>query len=191
MKTKEINIDEENTNLIWGLVAIVAIAGATYMLTNAFMAGSWELATYTQLISLALFILGFYGIIRISTPLFHFVLRVTDDQLKIEIWQEGDQPVDVQLIPLQQIKELRIAPHTPRAANDALFDFSSSYYLLYRLTSTASFKRLIDLEGKAFTLKVEDIKKIINFISGHNPAIDVPDNDAVFVELKKPLDTNF
>ena len=181
LNSSEIHIDEENTNLIWGLVAVVTIAAATYMLTNAFMAGSWTHASYVQVISAILFSVGIYGVIRISTPLYHFVLRAEETNLKIEIWQDGETPIDVQAIPLPEIQELHIAPRTPRTSDDALFDFSTSYYLLYRLKSANSFNRLIDLEGKSFALKVEDIQRIMQFLHRHQPTITIPAEDAVFL----------
>ncbi|MBN2733083.1 MAG: hypothetical protein JXR26_11695 [Balneolaceae bacterium] len=181
MKSDKINIDEENTQLIWGLVAVVSIAAATYMLTNAFMAGSWHWAGYKQLMSMALFIIGFYGITRISTPLYHFVLSISESTLQIEIWQESEHPIDIKTVQLNSIEELRIAPHTPRAPNEALFDFSTSYYLLYKTTDNDNFKRFISLEGESFTLKVDDIKKVMDFLVSHNPAIHVPDENTIFL----------
>lgn len=180
MKSDKIHIDEENTQLIWGLVSVVSIAAATYMLTNAFMAGSWTLASYTQIISLLLFTLGFYGIIRISTPLYHFVLSISESTLQIEIWQESEQPIDIKTVQLNAIEELRIAPHTPRSPNEALFDFTTSYYLLYKTKDNDNFKRLISLEGESFTLKVDDIKKVMGFLVSHHPAIHVPEENVFF-----------
>lgn len=182
MKSDKINIDEENTQLIWGLVAVVSIAAATYMLTNAFMAGSWHWAGYKQLMSMALFVIGFYGITRISTPLYHFVLSISESTLQIEIWQESEQPIDIKTVPLNSIEELRIAPHIQRSPNEALFDFSTSYYLLYKTTDSDNFKRLISLEGESFTLKVDDIKKIIRFLKMHHNTIRVPDKQSLFIE---------
>lgn len=177
MDINALHIDEENTTLLWGLVSVIAIATATYMLSNAFMAGNWSVL---QLISIFLFSLGIYGIIRLSTPLLHFVLCVEDDILKIEIWQEGDTPKDIQYIPLYSIQELRIAPHTPRDAGDALFDFSTSYHLVCLMKEEALFRRLIEIDHASFTLKVDDIKHIIHFLHSHNPSIIVPEIGGLF-----------
>jgi len=144
------------------------------------MAGSWSIAGYTQVISLALFSVGFYGIIRISSPLFHFVISISDSTLIIEIWQEGEQPLDIKNIALQTIDELRIAPHTPRSPNEALFDFSTSYHLLWRPANEEEFCPLIDYDSAAFTLKVEDIVKIIQFVRRHEPEIKIPAEQTVY-----------
>jgi hypothetical protein len=190
LKAEKIHIDEENTQIIWGLVAVVSIGLATYMLINAFMAGSWQTAGYTQIAGLILFTISFYGIVRISSPLFHFVMHAKDQILTIEIWREGDQPLDVQTFDLSTMQELRIAPHAPRSPNEALFDFSSSYYLLYRNDEQDDFHRLIDLEDESFTLKVEDIGKIMKFIFSHNSSIEVPADDALFMNINQPDSMN-
>lgn len=181
LKTNKIYIDEENTQIIWGLVTVVSIGIATYVLLNAFMAASWQWAGYKQLLSMALFIIGFYGIIRLSSPLYHFILEVEDETLLIEIWKESEQPIDVKKVQLDSIEELRIAPHTPRSPNEALFDFTTSYYLLYKTKENDNFNRLISLEGESFTLKVDDIKKIIRFLKIHHNTIRVPDKQKLFL----------
>lgn len=184
MKAKKIHIDEENTHLFWGLISVFSIASATYLLTNAFMAGSWSIAGYTQIISLLLFTLGFYGIIRLSSPLFHFVLSVSGATLIVEIWQDESEPLDIQEIALDSIAELRIAPHSPRSPNEALYDFSTSYHLLYRNEQSAEFRRLIDYDSAAFTLKVEDIVKIIQFVRKHEPEIKIPAEQSVYFGVR-------
>jgi hypothetical protein len=176
---EKIHIDEERTYLIWGLTALISIAAAAYILTDAFTAGGWSTG-YMQLISLALFALGIYGIIRISSPLFHFVLSIDGSTLVIEIQKEEGDPLDVQKIPLDAISELRIAPHTPRSSGEALFDFTTDYHLLYKDKRTSVFQRLIDIKGESFTLKVKDIRKIIGFLAVHNPDIFIPKDQVLF-----------
>lgn len=181
MKTDSIHIYEENTQIIWGLIAIVAIGIATYTLFNAFMAASWQWAGYKQLLSMGLFILGFYGIIKISTPLYHFVLNVNENMLTIEIWRESDEPLAVRSISLSGIKTLRIAPHSSRSTNEALYDFSTSYYLIYE-NEQGEFQRLIYFDDKSFTLKVEDIIKIMRFLKQHRQEIAIPEQEALFMD---------
>ena len=181
MKSEKLYIDEENTHILWGLVAVVSIGMASYILINAFMAGSWEIAGSTQLLSLALFSIGFYGIIRISSPLFHFILFVEENMLHIETWKEGEKPVHVKTLALDNIEALRIAPHTPRSAGEALYDFSTSYHLLYKERESGQYKRLIDPEGESFTLRVEDIRKVIRFLRSHGESIDIPEEESLFL----------
>jgi hypothetical protein len=112
------------------------------------------------------------------------VLLAESQILTIEIWREGDQPLDVQTFDLPSIQELRITPHAPRSPNEALFDFSSSYYLLYRNDEQDDFYRLIDLEDESFTLKVEDLSKIMALIREHNPDIIIPHEQRVYTDFK-------
>jgi hypothetical protein len=176
---ERIHIDEERTYLIWGLTAIISIADASYLLTGAFTAENWS-SGYMLLISLALFAIGIYGIIRISSPLFHFDLYLNDATLIIEIQKGEGQPIDIQQIPLSAISELRITPHTPRSSGEALFDFAADYHLLYKDKRTSGFQRLIDIEDESFTLKVKDIRKIIGFLAAQNHDILVPEDSILF-----------
>ncbi len=182
MRTEKLHIYEENTQIFWGLISVVAIGMATYMLTNAFLAGNWSIAGYKQIISITLFSIGFYGIIRVSSPLFHFVLSVSGTILSIETWKEGETPLFIQKLDLEMISALRIAPHTPRSPNEALFDFSTDYHLLYQKRKSAEWKQLIDPEGESFTLKVEDIRRIVQFLNHHQSDIDTPEEQNLFLE---------
>ncbi|HYW35803.1 MAG TPA: hypothetical protein VE868_10385 [Balneolaceae bacterium] len=182
MNYEKIHIDEEKTYLIWGLSAVVSIAAATYILSDAFVTGSWGTAGYKQFTSLILFIVGIYGIIRISSPLYHFDLYIEDSMLCIKIQKGEQKPLEVQKISLDAIRELRIAPHTPRSSNEALFDFTTNYHLLYKDDRTGNFERLIYLEGETFTLKVKDIRKIIGFLVAHKSDISIPDDQTLFLQ---------
>lgn len=184
MASDEIHIYEENTHIIWGLVAVVALAMATYLLANAFMSGSWQWGGYRQLGSLLLFSLGMYGIVRITTPLLHFVLSVSGSTLSVQTWREDTAPLHVQQLDLQRMSELRIAPHTPRARNEAFFDFSPDYHLYYRNRDEQHFRPLIDLENESFTLRVEDLRDIITFLQAHAPALHVPDEPQLFMAAR-------
>ncbi len=133
-----------------------------------------------HLISLGLFALGIYGIIRISSPLFHFDLYLDDATLIIEIRKGEGRLMDIQKIPLNAISELRIAPHTPRSSGEALFDFAADYHLLYKDKRTSGFQRLIDIEDESFTLKVKDIRKIIGFLAAQNSDIYIPEDQVLF-----------
>lgn len=184
LASRKIHIYEENTQILWGVLVIVCLAMATWLLANAFMSGSWRGAGYTQLGSLLLFTISFYGIIRITTPLLHFILAVSGNILTIETWREGSRPMNVQKIDLLSVAELRIAPHTARGQNEAFFDFSPDYHLFYRNRDEAHFRNLIDLEAESFTLKVEDLREIISFIRSHNPDIHIPDDPHLFLEVR-------
>jgi hypothetical protein len=181
LKTDKLHIHEENTQIFWGLISIVAIGMATYMLANAFLAGTWSIAGYKQIISIALFSIGFYGIIRISSPLFHFVLSVSGSVLSIETRKGEETPLHTQKLDLKMISALRIAPHTPRSSNEALFDFSTGYHLLYQKRKSAAWNRLIDPKDESFTLKVEDIRRIVQFLNRHQSDIDVPEEQSFFL----------
>jgi hypothetical protein len=177
---EKIHIDEERTWLLWALTSLVSIAAAAYFLFEVFAETHWLIVGYTAFICLILFAIASYGIVRITSPLYHFDLSVKDSTLQIEIRLKGDEPLDVQKIPLKSIRELRIAPHTPRSGNEALFDFATNYHLLYRSDQSGDFQRLIYLEEQSFTLKVQDIHKIIAFLTASNHDIVAPGDQLLF-----------
>jgi len=170
----KIRIDEENIRLFWGLLIVLSLSSAIYLTGDIIWAQPLGAGNMQLILCLIFFVLSFYGIIQISRPLYHFNLLVDQRFLCIQIWKDEDTLLDTQKIPLDDITALRISPYSPRKANEALFDFSTNYHLLYRTVSRPNYLPLITLEGQSFTLKVEDIRKIMNFLCTQNPHITIP-----------------
>lgn len=177
----DLTIYEEETNLIWGLIVIVATAGATYFLGDAFVDDSLFTIGFRQLVALFLIALSFNGILKISEPLYRFELRVEDNKLIIEAYK-GDHSVKSFRYQLENFEELRFAPKTPSSKDEALFDFSPNYYLVYKPRGSDQFEKLIDLGDVSFTLKVPDIAKIIRYLRRHKPSIQLPADQKTFLE---------
>lgn len=176
MYGEKLHIYEENVKLFWGLLGLITIAGGAYLLADAFFAGSWQWAGIRQISSLVLFAVGFYAIVRLTEPLYNFVLFMEDTLLNIEIWQGSDTRHGTKTIRISNINELKIMPHSPRKEGEALFDFSTNYHLLYRASEQEVYQDVISLSDQSFTLKLKDIQKIIGFIKQHNQAVDVEEN---------------
>jgi len=175
-----LTIYEEDTNLLWGLIVVVAAALGTYLLGDAFVDESLFVLGFRQLASLFLFTLSFIGILKVTEPLYRFDLIVEGEMLAIEVYK-GEEHVKDIYYNLNEFEELRFAPGTPTTYDDALFDFSPSYHLVFRSRITGREQKLIDLGKVSFTLKVPDIAEIIRFLRRHNSNINVPDDQAVFV----------
>lgn len=182
MRQKELHIYEEATNLFWGLIILVSTTLATYILANAFVTSGWSISSLNQIIALLLFMLSFTGILKISEPLYHFVFTVEEHQLKIES-HKGEQKIDTTLIPLTDIEGLKFSPYRPREKGEALFDFSTNYRLMYKKSLESGYRPLIDLEDATFTLKVDDIIKIIRFIKSYRSSVSVPREQAEFFNI--------
>lgn len=178
----ELHIFEKSTHLFWGLVILVCTAGGTYLLAGSFVSMDFDLFKLDQLFALILFAISFWGIIQLSEPLFHFILYFKGDTLIIDI-KKGNIETDTLRIPANDIEALRFAPHHPRSSDEALFDFSTSYHLLYRTTKNTEFKKLLGVQSTSITLKVDDIAKIMQFISEHNPEISIPHEQASYFNL--------
>lgn len=179
---EELHIYEEATNLFWGLIIVVSTTLATYILANAFVTSGWSISSLNQIIALFLFMLSFVGILKISEPLYHFVFTVEQQNLKV-VSYKGDQEINIDLIPLNEIEALKFSPYHPRERGEALFDFSTNYRLMFKRVSQFDYKPLIDLEGAAFTLKVDDIIRIIRFIKSYQSSVSVPREQAEFFNI--------
>ncbi|MGK7371512.1 MAG: hypothetical protein ACNS64_14970, partial [Candidatus Halalkalibacterium sp. M3_1C_030] len=179
---RELHIYEEATNLFWGLIIVVSTTLATYILANAFVTSGWSISSLNQIIALLLISLSFVGILKISEPLYHFIFTVENRHLKIE-YHKGEQKIDTDTIPLSEIDELKFSPYRPREKGEALFDFSTNYRLMVKTSAEFGFKPLIELEDAAFTLKVDDIVKIIRFIKSYSASVSVPGEQAEFFNI--------
>lgn len=179
---QELHIFEEETNLFWGLLILVCTATGTYLLAGTFISMNWNLLNTRQVIALLLFLISFWGIFRLSEPRYHFVFRFEDNRLVIEI-HKGSMHVDSHSITAGEIESLKFAPDTPRSKKEALFDFSRTYHLMWRKKGEAVYQRILSLESSRFTLKVDDIAKIMRFIRNHVPDISIPSKQAAYFNL--------
>lgn len=179
---KELHIFEKGTHLFWGLVILVCTAVGTYLLAGSFVSMDLDPFKLDQLFALGLFALSFWGIIQLSEPLYHFILYSEDDVLVIDI-KKGDIHTDSLRIPFNEIRKIKFAPHHPRSSDEALFDFSTNYHLLYQKSGSTDFEKLLDVQSASITLKVDDIAKIMRFISKHNPDVTIPQEQAAYFNL--------
>ncbi len=184
MQYEKIHIDEERNNLLWYLITIVAIALAAFLLIDAYLAVVVGIVFYKLAITLLLIGTAAYSVTQINKPLYHFDLSIVDSILIIDVYEGDNETANRQELSLSEIGELRIAPHIPRKQNDALFDFTTNYYLLYRNNPAENYKRLIYPGKKLFTFKVEDIRKMIGFLTTHDETLLIPPDHELFMEQR-------
>lgn len=182
MMYRELHVFEKSTHLFWGLAILVCTAGGTYLLAGSFVSMDWNFFKPDQFFALVLFAISFWGIIKLSEPLYHFILFIDDEFLVIDV-KKGEIQADTIKIPVKDIKALKFAPHYPRSSDEALFDFSTSYHLLYQKRGSARFQKLLGTQSASITLKVDDIADIMRFITEHNPNIRIPDEQAAYFNL--------
>jgi len=179
---KELHVFEEVAYLFWGLVILICTAGGTFLLSGSFVSLDWDIFKLRQLAALGLFMISFWAIFKVSNTPYHLVLYFEDDLLIIQI-KKGDINADTIKIPVQDIEALKFAPHTPRSSNEALFDFSRSYQLMYRTHTDEKYHQLLQIDSGTITLKVDDIANIMRFISERNPNIHIPKEQAAYFNL--------
>ncbi|HLR76187.1 MAG TPA: hypothetical protein VK106_00915, partial [Balneolaceae bacterium] len=127
MNDSTIHIYEENINLFWALLGLFTIACGAYLLADAFFGRNWHWIGIKQISSLILFTIGFFAIVRLTSPLYNFKVYLKEELLYVEIWQGDDTHLQTEKININEISALKIAPHTPRKEGEALFDFSTDY----------------------------------------------------------------
>jgi len=178
----ELHIFEESTHLFWGLIIFICTSLGTYLLAGSFIFIEWNIFNLNQFTALILFLISFRGIFVLSEPLYHFVIYFEDRKLVIHT-QRGDLDVDTLRIPVDDIDALKFAPHGQRKSYEAMFDFSTSYHILYRTKKQADYQKLIDVEKGSITLKVDDIADIMRFIRERKSEIYIPPEQANFFNL--------
>ncbi len=175
-----LTIYEEDTNLLWGVIVVGATALSTYMLGDAFVDEALWMIGFRQLMAMSLFVVAFIGILKITDPLYRFELYAKGDMLTIEAYK-GDQQLKNFYYNIREFEELRFAPRNSEWTDEALFDFSPSYHLIFKSHITGRYEKLIDLGDVSFTLKVPDIAKIIQLIRRHNSSISLPEEQEAFL----------
>ncbi|HKK44129.1 MAG TPA: hypothetical protein VJ964_01320 [Balneolaceae bacterium] len=179
---RELHVFEEGAYLFWGLVILICAAGGTFMLTGSFVSLDWDLSKLQQLAALGLYLLSFWGIFKVSDSHYHLIIYFEGDLLVI-IVKKGTIHIDTLKIPVKDIEALKFSSHYPRSSNEALFDFSKSYHLMYRAHADTSYRQLFDIESGSITLKVDDIANIMRFITERNPEIKIPREQAEYFNL--------
>lgn len=179
---QELHIFEEETNLLWGLIILVCTAGGTFMLAGTFISMNWNMLNFHQFVALLLFLISFWGIFRLSEPRYHFVFYFDEDTLVIDT-HKGSGKVGSHRIAADEIDAIRFQPDAPRSKNEALFDFSRTYHLMWRKKDEISFEKMISVETSRFTLKVDDIAKIMRFIRYHVSTVQIPQKQESYFNL--------
>lgn len=180
---RELHVFEEGSSVFWALIILVCSASGTYLLSGSFVSMDWDPFKIDQLVALGLFLISFRGIFKISDPLYHFTFYFKEDDLLVIDIKKGELEIDTITIPVREIEGLKFAPHFPRSSDEALFDFSTTYHLMFKSKGHPEYQKLLDLESSSITLKVDDIAKIMRFISNRNQDIAIPQEQAAYFNL--------
>ncbi|TYP95299.1 hypothetical protein LX73_0597 [Fodinibius salinus] len=180
MTDRELHIIEEQAQLFWALLVFVCTCGGTYLLAGTFIFRSWNFFNLDQLGAIVLFLISFWGIYKITEPRYRFTIYAKKGTLIIEI-MKGSLDIDTVHIPIDEIVELKFSPHRRRKENEASYDYSTSFHLMYRTVNSNNFKKVIDVESGSITLKVKDIAKLMRYIHERNPDITVPESQQYFL----------
>jgi hypothetical protein len=171
---------EENRSILWGLAVVVCTAAASIMLGSAFMNNRVLVPGIQQVIALILFMIAFYGIIKISEPLYRIEFEIDEyQQLTIKFFK-GEAYIKTNRYRVLKIEEIAFVPDEPPSPQEALFDFSPSYHLTIKLENEPENRKILVADDAAITLRIDDIAKIVRFIKSHNPGVTMPEYQAQF-----------
>lgn len=168
--------------MLWGFLILICTGLGTYLLAGSFIFIRWDMFNLNQVGALLLFLISFWSIFKLSEPQYHFIIYFEEQMLVIRT-KKGQTETNILKLDVNDITKLQFAPHTPRKSNEAHFDFSSSFHLLFSTKQHPQLSRLIDVPGGSITLKVDDIADIMRFISNKNPDISIPDDQRAYFNL--------
>ncbi|HKJ45587.1 MAG TPA: hypothetical protein VJ991_07150 [Balneolales bacterium] len=172
MQQFELTIVEENYKIIWWVLVVVSGGLAAFLLERVFNLQDLTQTITLTIIALVLFSIAFRSIYKISEQLYRFHFSIRGNDITIHIYK-GDILYDEQLLHLDDIEILSLKPREKPYPGDALFDFSSNYYLVYKGPDDEEYKEVILSDDYSFTLRITDIGKIIRLLINQNPRITV------------------
>lgn len=178
----ELTIVEENYKIIWWVLVIVSGGLAAFLLETVFNLHHMLQTIFLTIISLILFAIAFRGIYEITKLLYRFHFIIEGNEITIQIFK-GDILYDEQYLKLDDIEILSLKPREKPSPGDALFDFSSNYYLVYKPVDDNDYKKVIASDDFSFTLRITDIGKIIRLFKSQNPNIIIPEPYSSFLHF--------
>ncbi|HKJ30725.1 MAG TPA: hypothetical protein VKA34_02805 [Balneolales bacterium] len=170
----ELTIVEENYKIIWWVIVVVSGGFAAFLLETVFNLHEMLQTILLTIIALFLFSIAFRGIYKISETLYRFHFVIKNNNVTIQVFK-GDILYDEQYLKLDDVNYLSLKPREKPSPGEALFDFSSNYYLVYKEDEDNEYKEVISSDNYSFTLRITDIGKIIQFFMTQNPYITIPE----------------
>lgn len=179
----EIRIYEEHSKLLWSMIVLVGGAFGIVYLNRLLFTEETYMIILHGIISFSAFFFAVKGVLKVAENLYHFVFYVKDKQLHIDVYK-GDPFIKNLQYPLAAIDQLSFRSSRRRGPEEALLDYSTSYYLMVKTMDDINPHPMIEVDGNFFSLKVDDISRIIKYIRRHNPNIDVPEPDRSFLNIR-------
>jgi hypothetical protein len=172
MQQFELTIVEENYKIIWWVLVVVSGGLAAFLLERVFNLQDLTHTVMLTIMVLVLFSIAFRSIYKISEQLYRFHFSIRGNDITIHIYK-GDILYDEQQLNLDDIEILSLKPREQPYPGDALFDFSSNYYLVFKGPDDDEYKEVIRSDDYSFTLRITDIGKIMRLLISQNPRITV------------------
>ncbi|SMO68662.1 hypothetical protein [Fodinibius sediminis] len=179
---QKLHIYEETANLFWSLVVLISTATGAFFLAGTFNSENWSVMSVKQVAALLLFFISFSGIFKLSESRYHFIFYFKENKLVIDI-HKGNVLLNTHSIATDEIKSLAFVPSRPRTEKEALFDFAHDYHLVWKRKNSTAYQQLIPLQSAHFTLKVDDIGRIMHFVKRHTPGVNIPAEQADYFSL--------
>ncbi len=177
----ELRVYEEDFKVVWAMLAFASGLIGIFLLNTSFNLFEIFIKLPVILASLIFFTFSFYAAFKAAEDLHEIAMFIQDMELIIRVFKRGEIIKDEKLS-LLNIKCFFIEPKIKPKNGEAIYDYTSNYYLKYQTAENSDSQPFIDLGPYTLTLKLEDIERMIAFIKKYNPHIIVISEEFNFIE---------
>lgn len=181
----EIKVYEEDFKVIWGMAAFSSGLAGIFFLNMSFSLFEIFIKLPVILASLVCFTFSFYAAFKAAEDLHEIAFHIHDNSIVSRIFKR-EELVKEETIPLTKIKCFYIEPKIQPKDGEAIYDYTSNYYLKYQTIESSNLLPFINLGSYTLSFKLEDIEKLITFIQKYNPNIYVISKEFTYMESNMP-----
>lgn len=177
----EFRVYEEDFKIIWAMTAFGSGLIGIYLLNTSFGLSSIIFKLTVVIFSLVFFTYSFYAAFKAAEDLHEVDFQVVDGLLTIKILKRGEI-IKSESLDLDKLRYLLIEPRIKPKSGEAVFDYTSNYFLRFQTVESNDIIPMIDLGSYTMSLKLEDIERLIHFIQKYQPNINVKAEELDFTE---------
>lgn len=184
--SEEFRVYEEDFKIVWAMTAFGSGLIGIYFLNTSFGLFSLFIKMPVVILSLVFFTFSFYAAFKAAEDLHEVSFQVVDGQLTIKIFKKNEI-IKSESLALDKIQYLLIEPRIKPKSGEAVYDYTSNYFLRFQTLDCNDILSLINLGNYTMSLKLEDIERLIQFIQKYQPNIKVMAGDLDFNEPQSTI----
>ncbi len=177
----ELRVYEEDFKVIWAMSAFGSGLIGIYLLNTSFNLFEIFIKLPVILASLIFFAFSFYAAFKAAEDLHEIVICIQNGELIVRVFKR-EEIIKEENLSVSNIKCFFIEPKIKPKNGEAIYDYTSNYYLKYQTIDNSDFMPFIDLVHYTLTLKLEDIERLIAFVQKYNQQIFVISEEFNYIE---------